>query len=256
MRYLYSLFALFLLTLAGCSEPNETAKGPVVLAAASMQEALDAAADAWADKGHPRPVLSFAASSALARQISSGAQADLYISADTRWMDVVAQKGLIVPETRAVLVTNSLVLVAPRSSAPDLAIRPGFDLAAALGGGRLAMANPDGVPAGRYGKQALESLGVWDSVKTKIASGENVRVALGLVSRNEAPLGIVYATDAIADPRVKVAGTFPDASHAPIIYPIALLKTSRRTEARAFLAFLLSPDGQAIFAKYGFGGAR
>ncbi len=227
-------------------------KGPLVLAAASLQESLSAAADAWAAKGHARPVISFAASSALARQIEAGAPADLFISADEPWMDAVAAKGLIAPGTRKSFLANRLVLVAPAHSPTRLTIGKGFPLARALGGGRLAMADPDGVPAGRYGKAALMALGVWPSVETRIASAENVRAALALVERGAAPLGIVYATDARASARVRLVGTFPAASHPPVTYPLARLKASRSRDAERFRQFLLSREGRAIFLRYGF----
>lgn len=235
-------------------------RAPVVLAAASLQESLEAAAKAWAAKGHARPVLSFAASSALARQIEAGAPADLFISADEEWMDTLANKGLIRADTRATMLGNSLVLIAPATSgatsraASRLALDPvpGFPLGRALGNGRLALADPAGVPAGRYARQALERLKVWDKVKDRIAAGDNVRAALGLVAQGEAPLGIVYATDARAEPKVRVVATFPAASHVAITYPVAVLKAARSPDAGAFRAFLLSPEGQAVFRRYGF----
>ncbi len=245
-----SLTAILLLMLASPSFAQPAP--PLVLAAASLQESLTAAADAWSAKGHAKPRLSFAASSALARQIGAGAPADLFISADEEWMDDVAARGLIVPATRRDFLANRLVLVAPAASAARLTIRPRFPLAAALGKGRLAMADPDAVPAGRYGKAALTSLGVWPSVADRIARAENVRAALALVERGEAPLGIVYATDARASRGVRVVGTFPAASHAPITYPIARLKTATSDDAEGFRAFLVSRAGKAIFARYGF----
>ncbi|WP_424022199.1 molybdate ABC transporter substrate-binding protein [Polymorphobacter arshaanensis] len=231
----------------------QPAKGPLVLAAASLQESLTAAADAWAAKGNPRPVLSFAASSVLARQIDAGAPADLFISADEQWMDYLAGRQLIAPGTRTNFLTNTLVLVAPTSQPFKLAITPGFALAAALGSGRLAMADPDAVPAGKYGKAALTSLGVWSSVESKVVRAENVRAALLLVARDEAAAGIVYATDARATTDVVVVGSFPATSHAPIVYPLAQLASSRHRDAAAFRTFLLSPAGQQVFARYGFG---
>jgi molybdate transport system substrate-binding protein len=230
---------------------------PVVLAAASLQESLGAAADAWAAKGHPRPVLSLAASSALARQIEAGAPADLFISADEEWMDHVAGKGLLRADSRVDLLTNSLVLIAPAagtaSNLGSLKIAPGFALADALGGGRLATGSVDSVPAGRYAKQALIALNVWPQVSDKIAGAESVRAALALVARAEAPLGIVYATDARAEPKVRVVGIFPESSHEPIRYPLALLAASTNPEAQGFASFLRSGAGKAIFARFGFG---
>ncbi|MEZ5735373.1 MAG: molybdate ABC transporter substrate-binding protein [Novosphingobium sp.] len=244
-----------MLLSAACSSAGDggrQAKGPVVLAAASQQDALEDAAGAWAAQGHARPILSFAATSALARQIEAGAPADLFISADEKWMDDVESKGLIVEGSRADFVANSLVLIAPAESQAELTIAPDFPLAAALGSGRLALADPDAVPAGRYAKQALTALGVWDSVAGKVAPAENVRVALALVARGEAPFGIVYATDAKAEPKVRVLGQFPADSHLPITYPLAVLKTSSHADAEEFRAFLISNEGVAIFMNYGF----
>ena len=253
MRALLSaLSAAFLLVLSGCGGSSASENGPLVLAAASLQEAMEAAADDWAGQGHPRPVLSFAATSALARQVSSGAPGDLFVSADQKWMDDVAGKGLIEVESRADFLRNALVLVAPAGEPLELAIARDFPLAEAIGDGRLAMADPEAVPAGRYGKQALESLGVWSAVADKIANAENVRVALALVGRGEAPLGIVYSTDAVAEDGVQVVGTFPDDSHTPISYPLALLKTSTNPDAEAFRDYLLSEQGKTVFRRFGF----
>ncbi len=247
------LAALVAATLSICAPAAFAAPtGPLVLAAASLQEALDACADQWAKSGHPRPVISFAASSALARQIEAGAPADLFISADEAWMDYVDKKGLLAPRSRVSLLSNRLALIAPASSRIALAIRPGFPLARALGNSRLAMADPDSVPAGKYGKAALESLEVWTSVADKIARAENVRAALALVERGEAPLGIVYTTDARASSKVRLVGVFPAKSHPPILYPLARLKTSTNGEAEGFRRFLLSAKAKAIFARYGF----
>ncbi|MBW8783036.1 MAG: molybdate ABC transporter substrate-binding protein [Novosphingobium sp.] len=230
------------------------ARPPLVLAAASLQETLSAAADAWARHGHPRPAISFAASSALARQIEAGAPADVFVSADEEWMNDVAAKGFVAPGTRAPLVSNSLVLVAPAGSRIRLAIAPHFPLAQALGpGGRLAMADPDSVPAGKYGKQALVRLGVWPAIAARVVRAENVRAALAFVARGAAPLGIVYGTDARVEPAVRVVGVFPATSHAPIVYPLARLKTSANPEAEGFRRFLLSSEARAIFAHFGFG---
>lgn len=227
-------------------------KAPLVLAAASLQESLGDAADAWVKRGHPRPVISFAASSALARQIASGAPADLFISADEPWMDYVGKAGLIAPKTRVSFLLNRLVLIAPSGSKTRLAIGPDFPLARALGDGRLAMADPDSVPAGKYGKASLEKLGVWQAVSAKVARAENVRAALALVERGEAPFGIVYATDAKASAKVRVVGQFPVNSHTPITYPIARMKGSVTPEAEGFRRFLISPAGKAIFIRHGF----
>ncbi|MGZ8311114.1 MAG: molybdate ABC transporter substrate-binding protein [Allosphingosinicella sp.] len=237
--------------LAGCG-PRPGQAPLFVLAASSLQEAMAAAADAWAAQGHDRPVVAFAASSALARQIENGAAADLFVAADQEWMDVVERGGLLRPGTRRGLVGNNLVLIAPASPAGSPVALEAPALSAALGDGRLAMADPDSVPAGRYGKAAMTRLGLWDAVGDRIARAENVRAALALVERGQAPLGIVYATDARAARRVRVVAEFPDASHPPIRYPAAILAASSHPEAEAFRRFLLSPQGQAIFARYGF----
>lgn len=254
MRYWRTwLTAMLIATLAAATPALAKGRGPVVLAAASLQEAMNAAADKWAGKGHDRPVVSFAGSSALARQIEAGAPADLFVSADQQWMDYVQSRGLMRKGSRAQFLSNSLVLIAPASSRINLTLRRGVPLARALGSGRLAMADPDAVPAGRYGKDALIALGVWKSVSPKVARAENVRVALAFVSRKEAPLGIVYATDARQDKGVRVVGTFPASSHKPIRYPLALTARSSHKDAAAFRKFLLSPEARAIFARYGFG---
>lgn len=252
MSLLRALSLFLMAALLGLAPARAQPRGPVVLAAASLQEALDDAGSAWAAKGHARPVISFAGTPALARQIEAGAPADLFISADEEWMDHVAARGLLRRGTRAVLATNRLVLVAPASSPARLTIAPGFPLARALGSGRLAMADPDSVPAGRYGRAALTSLGVWPSVAPRIARAENVRAALALVERGEAPFGVVYATDARASARVRVLGTFPAATHPPITYPVAVLRKSRHAGAEPFRRFLLSREGRAILARRGF----
>ncbi len=247
------LLVLICLVVIGISPVHAQDRGPLVLAAASMQEALTDAANRWAAFKHPRPVLSFAASSALARQVESGAQADLFISADEEWMDYLQTKTLLRPGTRARLTENRLVLVAPAASKVTLRIAPRFALARALGTGRLAIADPATVPAGRYGKAALEQLGVWPSVAARIAPAENVRAALALVERGAAPLGVIYATDARASAKVRVVGLFPVSSHPPITYPVALLKASTNPQAEAFRRFLISREGRAILARRGFG---
>lgn len=242
------LLAAFVLT----SPLRAQGRGPLVLAAASLQEGMTDAAEAWKAKGHAAPVLSFASSAALARQIEAGASADLFMSADEEWMDHVAQRKLIRPATRTSLLANRLVLIAPASSRASLRIERNFPLAPALGKGRLAMASPEAVPAGRYGKAALTELGVWPSVQGRIANSENVRAALLLVERGEAPFGIVYATDARASRKVRVVGVFPTDSHPPISYSLAMLQSSRHRDAEAFRQFLLSREGKAIFARRGF----
>src|SRR5262245_36225518 len=190
----------------------------VVFAAASLKDALDAVAAQWQQDSGKKATISYGASSALAKQIEQAAPAQVFISADLAWMDYLADKGLIRPETRSNLLGNHLVLIAAKDKAPAVEIKPGFDLAGLLGrDGRLAMANVDAVPAGKYGKAALEKLGVWASVSARIAQAENVRAALLFVSRGEAPVGIVYRTDAAAAGNVKIIGTFPQDTHPPII---------------------------------------
>jgi molybdate transport system substrate-binding protein len=196
--------------------------------------------------------LKSAASNNLIKQIEQGAPADIFFSADTDWMDYGQQKNLIKPDTRTNLLGNRIVLIAPKDSTVSLDIRPGFDLAAALKGGRLAMGSVDAVPAGKYGKAALEKLGAWDGVKDKIAQAESVRAALLFVARGEAPLGIVYQTDAASEPAVKIVGTFPDDTHPPIIYPVALTKDSTNPDALAFLNFIRSPAARPAFERQGF----
>ena len=226
--------------------------GPTVFAAASLKNALDDVAAAWAASGKAAPRVSLAASNTLAKQIEQGAPADVFFSADLDWMDDLAGKGLIREGTRVSLLANAIVVVAPKDSTATLAMGPKLDLAGPLGSGRLAMGNFDAVPAGKYGKAALERLGAWDGVKDRIAQAESVRAALLLVSRGEAPLGIVYATDAAADPNVRVLATFPADSHPPIVYPVALTKDAAHPDAAAFLAYLRGPATRAAFEKQGF----
>ena len=252
MILLLRAFALLALLCAPLAPAAAQQRGPLLLAAASMQEAMTAAADAWAARGHPRPVLSFAGSSALARQIRAGAPADLFVSADEDWMDDVEKTGLVMRGTRANLAGNRLVLVRPANARLSLRIGRNMPIARALGDGRLAMANPDSVPAGKYGKAALTALGVWPSVAPKVARADNVRAALALVERGATPLGIVYATDARAGNGVAIVGAFPESSHAPIRYPLARLTASRHRDAEGFRRFLLSSTGRSILKRYGF----
>jgi molybdate transport system substrate-binding protein len=223
----------------------------VVFAAASLQNALDAAAADYRQATGKEVTISYAASSALAKQIEEGAPADIFFSADLAWMDYLEERDLIDVASRVTLLGNTLVLVAPADSSLTLDIGPGFPLAEAVGDGRLAIAETTSVPAGKYGRWALESRGVWESVADRLAETENVRAALALVSRGEAPLGIVYATDARADPGVKVVATFPEDTHPPILYPVALTMTAD-AEALAFFDFLASSDAQAAFQAAGF----
>ncbi len=224
----------------------------VVFAAASLKNALDDAAHTFEQQGGAPVRISYAASSQLAKQIESGAPADIFISADLAWMDYLQQRNLILPASRRNLLGNELVLVAPAGSGIKVDIKPGFDLVGLLHGGRLAMADPDSVPAGKYGKAALEKLGIWQQVMPHVAGAENVRAALLYVDRKETPLGIVYATDGAADPNVETAGVFPEHTHPPIIYPIALTAASKNPDASEFLAFLESPVARPAFQKQGF----
>jgi len=223
-----------------------------VFAAASLQESLTAAGDVWMKKTGAQARFSFGASSAMARQIEKGAPADLFLSADLEWMNWLAERKLIVPASRRNLLSNDLVLIAPAASRVLLKIGKGMPLAKALGAGRLAVADVTAVPAGKYAKASLTALGVWGSVEGRLLPGENVRAALAYVSRGEAPLGVVYATDAKADPNVRVVGTFPAGSHPPIVYPGAVLAGSRNSAAAGLLGFLQGAEASAVFRKYGF----
>jgi molybdate transport system substrate-binding protein len=224
----------------------------VIFAAASLKNALDAANARWQKDTGKLAKVSYAASSALAKQIEQGAPAQIFISADLDWMDYLAGKNLIRADTRSNFLGNRIVLVAPKDKAQPVEIKAGFDLAKVVGDGRLSMANVDSVPAGKYGKAALEKLGVWESVSGKIAQAENVRAALLLVSRGEAPAGIVYRTDAASDPSVAVIGTFPADAHPPIVYPIALTANAGHPDAAVFLTFLKSAKARPFFDAQGF----
>jgi molybdate transport system substrate-binding protein len=259
-RLLVSTFALAVLAMPSANaqdaRPAESTgvgtKPVVVFAAASLKNVLDTIAKDWEAKTGKKATLSFAASSAIAKQIESGAPADLFISADLKWMDWVAERKLIDDASRKTLLGNTLVLIAPHDSAVSLKIEKGFKLAEALGDGRLAMGDPKSVPAGIYGQAALTSLGVWDQVSAKVAGAENVRVALTYVARGETPLGIVYGTDAKSEPKVKVIDTFPAESHQPIVYPAAITASSTNAEAKAFLAYLSTPEAAKVFEEQGF----
>ncbi|HEY8698726.1 MAG TPA: molybdate ABC transporter substrate-binding protein [Rhizomicrobium sp.] len=222
-----------------------------VFAAASLNDALNEVGKSWQQKTGHAAAFSFAASSVLARQIENSAGADIFISADSDWMDYLDNRGLIAHGTRRNLLGNHLVLIAPADSAVKLTIAPHFDLAGALGGGRLAIADPDSVPAGKYAKSALTSLGVWNAIVDHLAQAENVRVALAYVARGETPLGIVYTTDAMSEPKVKIVGSFPNGSHPPIVYPAALTRDAKPL-AKAFLDYVNGPEARAVFRKDGF----
>ncbi|MFA5956608.1 MAG: molybdate ABC transporter substrate-binding protein [Hyphomicrobium sp.] len=224
-----------------------------IFAAASLKNALDSAAAAYDKSTGDKVVISYAGSSALAKQIEQAAPADIFISADLDWMDYVDKKKLIKDDTRFNLLGNRLVLIAPNASTLSLKIGKDFPLAAALGDNHIAMANVKSVPAGKYGLAALTKLGVWSAVEPKVAQADNVRAALALVAQGEAPLGIVYETDAAAEPKVKIVDVFPADTHPPIIYPIAILaETKNGDAAKAFITYLKTPDAQAFFTKQGF----
>ena len=237
--------------LAAWLAPAAFADTITVFAAASLKEALDESARAFEAQGPHKVRVSYAASSALAKQLEAGAPADLFFSADTDWADEVRGKGLA-RSGPTVLATNTLVLIAPRGKAPPLRIEPGLSLSRTLGGGRLAIADPRAVPAGKYGRAALESLGAWKDVEDRLAPVADVRAALSLVARGEAPLGIVYRTDAAAEPAVEIVDTFPANTHSPIVYPMLVMKGAAPA-ADGFVRFLAAPAAREAFRKRGFG---
>ncbi|XSG82604.1 MAG: molybdate ABC transporter substrate-binding protein [Methyloligella sp. ZOD6] len=263
MRLRFAIRVLFACALlaGGQGAPTAAARNavqaaqetvPTVFAAASLKDALDGVNGAWEEETGHKARISYAATSALAKQIAEGAPADVFISADRDWMDFVEETGRLKPGSRTDLLQNELVLIAPEGSDVTADIAPGFPLKRMLGSGRLAMANVDAVPAGKYGKAALQSLGIWDAVKGSIAQAQNVRVALALVARQEAPLGIVYRTDANADSRVRIVGRFPEGTHPPIIYPAAQLSSANASTATEFLKFLRGDRARAVFQENGF----
>ena len=230
---------------------------PLIFAAISLKPALDRIATAWPASGPDRQFsMSYGSSAALAKQLDSGAPADIFAAADTKWMDWAAERGLIEASSRVDLIGNTLALIAPANSAVSLAIAPRFKLRDALGTGRLAVADPRSVPAGRYAEASLTSLGVWDQVKHRLATAENVAAALAFVARGEAPLGIVYGTDQISDPRVRLVARLPATTHPPIVYPFAITTRAaagpRAPAIREIMDFLKSPVASAIFAAQGF----
>jgi molybdate transport system substrate-binding protein len=249
------LAAAFAALLALAFTPHSGAaqqKSITVFAAASMKNALDDADAAFSRQSGLKVVASYDASSALIKQIEAGAPADVFVSADLNWMDYGAEKKLINKDTRVNLLGNTLVLIAPKDSKiGNVRIGPGFDLATLAGDGRIATGDVKAVPAGIYAKEALEKLGIWSAVEPKMAMTSNVRAALILVARGEAPLGIVYSTDAKVEPGVKIVGTFPEDSHPPIVYPVAATRHAKPDTA-AYIAFLRSPAARAIFERYGF----
>ena len=252
-RRLLVAFAVLAL-LAGGRSAAAAEPGVLVFAAASLKNALDAAATGFTRKTGIQVRTSYAASSAVAKQIEEGAPADLFLSADLDWMNYLDKKGLIDAASRVNLLRNRIVLIAPKASSQGkVAIAPGFDLARLLGNGRLAVGGVRSVPAGKYAKAALQKLGAWPGVEGRLAEALNVRAALALVARGEAPLGIVYATDVVSDPGVKIVGTFPEGSHPPIIYPAALTKAGAGDPAAAkLLDYLKGPAARAAFEHEGF----
>ncbi|MFA5503576.1 MAG: molybdate ABC transporter substrate-binding protein [Phenylobacterium sp.] len=246
-----TILRILVLSLVLFAANAAQAASVTVFAAASLKDVLDEVGREFEVRGGARVRFSYAGSSAIARQIEQGAPADVFVSADSDWMDHLKNRRLIAPATRRDLVGNRLALIAPASSKTRLTVGPGMPLARALGSGRLAVAAPE-VPAGRYARAALTSLGVWAQVEKRLAPAENVRVALHYVARGEAPLGIVYDTDARAEPRVRIVGLFPESSHPKIVYPAALTAQSRNPDAAAFLAFLTGPEAATVFRKHGF----
>ncbi|HET6234186.1 MAG TPA: molybdate ABC transporter substrate-binding protein [Acetobacteraceae bacterium] len=246
MRFL--LFALVLLVPLAARAQELT-----VFAAASLTDAMKDVSTLWTKAGHPPPRMSFGASSTLARQIEQGAPVALFASADEKWMDYLAQKNMIVADTRKNLLGNDLVLVVPAEKPLHVTIGPGFDLMGLLGAnGRLATGDPAHVPVGIYAEQALRKLGWWDKVAPRLARTDDVRAALLLVERGEAPAGIVYATDAAVSKAVMVAGTFPASSHDPVSYPFAVVKAGDTPQARALMTFLEGKQARAVFVQRGF----
>jgi len=246
-------FAVFGLALAfGPTVAAADPKPVTVFAAASLKNALDDVGKAYTAKTGAAVRFSYAASSALARQVESGAPADVFVSADSDWMNYVDQKHLVVASSRRDVLTNHLALIAPATSSVKLKVAKGMPIAKALNGGRLSVAGPE-VPAGKYAKASLTALGVWPAVQDHLAQADNVRGALAFVARGEAPLGIVYDTDAKVEPKVKIVGLFPDNSHPPIIYPAALVASAGNPQGGAgFLGFLQGPEAAKIFQGYGF----
>ena len=246
-----------LLTLACCllASPGFGADDDqptlLVFAAASLTNVLGEHSNSWSKSSGVPVKLSFASSSVLARQIEAGSKSDLFISADQEWMDYLQSRNLIEKKSRRNLVGNRLVLIAPADSPMQLKIAPGFDLAGALGKGRLATGDPDTVPVGRYARSALMSLGLWDEIQDRLVRADNVRSAMMFVARGEVPLGIVYTTDALVDPKVRIVDTFPENTHAPITYPGATTKGAGN-EAIAFLDYLSGPEASETWRRFGF----
>ena len=248
----FSALLLIAVSLASTAARAQDDAGLTVFAAASLKEALDEAAAAYRKQTGVPVRVSYAASSALARQIEQGAPADVFFSADLEWMDYLQQRNRLDVATRRSLLGNRLVLIAPRASKARVDLKRPATLLAALGDGRLAVGQTRTVPAGKYAKASLESLSLWNGVRPRLAESESVRAALMLVARGETPLGIVYASDAKAEPGVRVVATFPEDSHPPIVYPVAALRGARAAQAARFVQWLASPDADALFTKRGF----
>ena len=248
-----AMTAVILLSAGSFAMPWAASDTLTVFAAASTTNAVTEVGAVFGARNAERFVPSFASSSTLAKQIENGAPADIFISANAKWMDYLEEKGLVEKGSRIDLLSNRIVLIVPADSAVKaVPVGPGFDLPALLGEGRLSMGDPDHVPAGIYGQQALESLEVWTSVESRVARAKDVRAALTLVERGEAPVGLVYATDAAISDKVRVVGTFAESSHPPIVYPVAVVAGKRSPAADRFMALLQSPEARAIFQKYGF----
>jgi len=248
-----AVFAAMLALATAVLPVHASADELLVFAAASLKPALDEIIATPDAKSIGEIKASYAASSQLEHQIEAGAPAAIFISADQDWMNTADSKGRIVKDTRVDLLGNALVLVAPKDSKAALKIAPTFDLAGALGkDGHIALGEPNSVPAGKYAKASLTSLGVWDSIQARVVSADNVRAALNFVAKGEAPLGVVYRSDAVSEPAVRVVDTFPDASHAPIVYPAAIVTDHDTPAARKLLDLLRAPSSQAIFTRYGF----
>jgi molybdate transport system substrate-binding protein len=246
-------FVGFLVVLAGAPQTLTAQEQITIFAAASLKNALDDTNAAFTKATGIKTTTSYAASSALAKQIEQGAPADVFISADLRWMDYVGDRKLIKPDTRVNLLGNRLVLIAPADSKlANMTIGQGFDIAKLAGSGRIAVADVNAVPAGRYAKAALETLDAWAVAEPKLAQAENVRAALSFVARDETPIGIVYETDAKVEPKVKVIGAFPDNSYPLVTYPVAATAPTTKQSVSQYLHFLRSPAAKAIFEKYGF----
>lgn len=247
-RVFLTVLAGLLLTMAVPAQ----AKDLLVFAAASLKNAAEDIGKAYEASGAGKVTYSFAASSDLAKQIENGAPAAIFISADTKWMDYLAERKLIVADSRRDLLGNRLVLIAPADSMLTIDLAAGAPLAQSLGDGKLAMADPDSVPAGRYGKAALEALNMWSSVEPTVVRAKDVRAALAFVERGEAAAGIVYATDAIVSKKVRIVDAFPESSHPKIVYPVALIAGQDDAAARAFYDYLVGPKARGVFQDYGF----